>query len=318
MRSKLPGIVLAPLAVLLLFAGVAVASSSRSSSFPHYKSDGYRPQLLDADALPYTGSLLDLEDPARPVDADGVQLYDRDGERFFHPVGMAQYGLAAVHGYQETGNPEYLRRAEANASKLIEEGVRARGAMYFPYRFDFRLHGDDDDVMSAPWYSAMAQGQALSLFVRLLEVTGEERWREAADDAFLTFTLARETAAGEEPWTVFVDESRYLWLEEYAKDPPMRVLNGHIFAIYGLYDYHRLTGDHRAAELFDGAVTTIRHYADDFRVPGDVSFYCLRVRAQSEKYHRTHVGQLDTLSALTGDAFFAEVTDAYARDVSAR
>lgn len=223
---------------------------------PSYKSDGYRPQLVGADALPYTGSLLDLEDPDRPVDTDGVQIYRRDGERFFHPVGMAQYGLAAVHGYQETGNSEYLRRAEANASKLIEEGVEARGAMYFPYRFDFRLHGDDGDVMTAPWYSAMAQGQALSFFVRLLEVTGDERWREAANDAFTTFTLPREAAGDEEPWTVFVDESRYLWLEEYAKDPPMRVLNGHIFAIYGLYDYHRLTGDHRAAELFDGAVTT--------------------------------------------------------------
>jgi hypothetical protein len=40
------------------------------------------------------------------------------------------------------------------------------------------------ELLAPPWYSMMAQGQALSLFCRLSQLPGEERWLAAADATF--------------------------------------------------------------------------------------------------------------------------------------
>lgn len=310
--------VYALVASMCMFALVAIAPVPERALPTDYKRHGYELRALAEEELPYNSSEpLDLDDPARPVDAAGVQVYERDGERHFHPVGMAQYGLAALNGHRVTGNPEYLRRAEANAQGLLDHAERARGGVYFPYTFDFELFGDEDDTIRAPWWSAMAQGQALSLFTRLHATTGEQRWMDAAQLTFTTFLRPR---SAHRPWIMHVDRSRYLWLEEYAGNTaPLLVFNGHVFAIWGLYDYWRASGDDRAVPLMDGAITTIRAYADDFRVPGDVSFYSLRVRepyAQSEKYHRIHARQLAQLATLTDELWFQRMSERFHADFS--
>lgn len=302
---------------LLTFGLVAVAPVPERG-VPDYKRHGYELFEVPEDELAYNSSdPLDLDDPARPVDAVGVQLYERDGERQFHPVGMAQYGLAALNGHRVTDDAEYLRRAEANAQALLDHAKSARGGVYFPYTFDFELLGDEADTIRAPWWSAMAQGQALSLFTRLHGTTGEQRWLEAARLTFNTFLRPR---SAHRPWVIHVDRSRYLWLEEYAGNTaPLMVFNGHVFAIWGLYDYWQATGDDRAVPLMDGAITTIRAYATYFRVPGDVSFYSLRVRepySQNEKYHRIHARQLSELGRLTGDAWFERMSEWFYADFS--
>ena len=60
------------------------------------------------------------------------------------------------------------------------------------------------------------------------------------------------------PWTLFVDRHGYLWFEEYAGDTkPLLVLNGHMFAIFGVWDYYQLTQSAKAKRLFDGGVTLL-------------------------------------------------------------
>ncbi|NJP32587.1 D-glucuronyl C5-epimerase family protein [Micromonospora thermarum] len=74
-----------------------------------------------------------------------------------------------------------------------------------------------------------------------------------------------------------MDEEGFLWLEEYPVTPGVtgeRVLNGHIFALYGVYDYWRLTADSRAVAIFDGAASTLRHHVPaSFRAPEWISRY---------------------------------------------
>ena len=69
--------------------------------------------------------------------------------------------------------------------------------------------------MPAPWYSAMAQGEALSLFSRLWAVTKEPAWRQAAEQTLTSLSLG--PAAGQ-PWCSHVDEAGHLWLDEYPRD----------------------------------------------------------------------------------------------------
>jgi hypothetical protein len=155
--------------------------------------------------------------------------------------------------------------------------------------------------MRAPWYSALAQGTALTLFVRLFAVTGEQRWLMDADSTVATFVKRRSRTR---PWIVFTSrwhKRPYLWLEEAPKNPPLQVLNGHLHALFGVWKYALATGNAAAMHVFDGAATTIRHEVQRFRVPGGISFYTLRVRVQYSSYHCIHVWQLELLARMTGD-----------------
>jgi hypothetical protein len=247
-----------------------------------------------------------------PADAQGVPQYERKGRTYLHPVSAAQQGLRQLATYVETGDEVFLRRARTIADALLDAGVAFDGALWFPYEFDFALHGKPDDTLQAPWYSGMAQGQVLSLVSRIHEITGEAAYLDAARDVFESLVqLGRRS----DPWVTWV-EDRYLWIEEYPDDPPDHTLNGFVFAIYGIYDFYAITGDVGAERLYQAGLTTLEAHLPEFRNPGGVSHYCLAHGTLSEKYHEIHIEQLRMLSRMTGDPSFAEVADQFEADHS--
>ena len=275
-----------------------------------YTSSPVTPDFYASD----TRTLVDLDDPA--VDDDGALISQMTHDRGpgYHPVALAQYGLASLGSFRLTGNPEYLRRAEATAHKLLDGATPAAdGSLWFAYPFDYSLHGDENMTLSAPWHSGMAQGQGLSLFVRLAETTSDPAWARAADQTFLTFQPREQGSMDpESPWFAHVDSGGCLWFEEYVGSvEPTQVVNGHIYAMYGVADYVRLTQDTTAADLFDGAATTVVQNFSSYRAPGAVSFYCASpyckdVGWQPGSYHRGVVKQLETLSLMTSDRAFLD------------
>lgn len=118
------------------------------------------------------------------------------------------------------------------------------------------------------------------------------------------------------PWIVDLIEDKYLWFEEYARDngPSDRAFNGHIFAVYGLYDYWLLTGDRRAQTLADGGLTSVIGLLDQWRFPGGQSFYCLTHRERTASYHATHSRQLGVLYNLTAHPIWLALQDIFMDD----
>jgi D-glucuronyl C5-epimerase C-terminus len=241
------------------------------------------------------------------TDSSGVRMFVLAGNPtvYNHPVGQANLALAFLDNYRRTGNTTYLRRAEANAQRLIDRRVESRGAWYFPYDFDFAVHGDATQTLKAPWYSGMAQGLALSTFTRLFQVTKDPAWKAAAD---ATFTSLDTGPVSGEPFGSWVSSAGDLWLEEYPRTPVAnseRVLNGHIYAAFGVYDYAQLTGSARAKRLYDGALTTVTRYLlSDFRTPQWASLYSLRHRLPTTSYHQKHVVQMLHLQHQTGRSVY--------------
>jgi hypothetical protein len=270
-----------------------------------YRIDGYRPKPVPDDELPGYQNYVTPLKGSQLVDAHGVALTLFHGRKVYHPLVIARYGVTLLQSYRITQNPAFLDRAKVNATFLINTAISRDGAIYFPYPFTYRLFGNPSDLMHRPWYSAMAEGAALTLFVRLLGLTGDQEWRTAADSTFATFVKRRSSRR---PWTVFVarhDGRRYLWFEEYPKKPPTTPLNGDLYAFFGVWEYARAIGSAAAVHVFDGGATTIRHEVQRFRVPGKISYYSLRVHAQYAHYHCTHVWQLKLLARMTADPWFA-------------
>ncbi|MEU4479676.1 D-glucuronyl C5-epimerase family protein [Micromonospora sp. NPDC023966] len=292
-----------------LLAGVApmLAACNRSDGDLEFKRDGYQLHGVSAEALPSKE-----EEPAPLVDAgqhddQGVRMFKKDDKLWDHPVAQAQWALRNLTSWEATNDRRYLDRAIANAQRNLDRRVESRGAWWYPYEFDLtRCKGRP--VIKATWYSGMSQGQLLSVFVRLFEETGDAKWKEAADKTFLSLTLPPDEKA---PWAVWTDPDGYLWLEEYPESDALRgerVMNGHIFSMFGVYDYWRITKDSRAVTIFDGAASTVRRYLPSkIRVEDWASRYSIKCTHNHVKYHQVHTRQTLSLYGVTHAPAFAEL-----------
>lgn len=281
-----------------------------------YNKQSFVPRQVTDAQLPYNSTAVHGWDLDVPRDAAGVRMALINGRLYDHPVAQAQDALAALSDYRLTGEARYLTRAAADADRLIARRVVSDDGWYYPYPFDFELHGDSGDIMRAPWFSGMAQGQALSVFVRLYQVTAEAKWLAAADGTYNTFLNA---PARDRPYTVHIDSANYLWFEEYPRWPTTAsdlTLNGHVFAIWGLFDYQRLTGDPTAVDLWNGGSTHTRWYVQrDFRNLRYISHYCLQhPEALSNLYHQIHIRQMLQMHSQTSDAGWSRIADALRAD----
>ena len=242
------------------------------------------------------------------ADSSGVRMFLIAGDptQYNHPVGQASLAMAYLDHYRLTGSSTYLRRAVANAQRLVDRRVESRGGWYYPYDFDFAVHGDTSQAMTAPWYSGMAQGMALSAFTRLYQATKNPAWLAAAD---ATYASLDSSPVEGEPFGSWVSATGDLWLELYPRWPvetSERVLNGHIYAAFGVYDYAQLTGSPEAIRLYDGALTTVGTYLmSQFRTPRWASLYSLAHRLPTTTYHQKVVLQLLDLQHQTGNPIYA-------------
>jgi len=283
-----------------------------------YNTGTYDIRMLSQAELPYfSGKSEVVDNDPMGRDAEGYPMHLYKGKAYYHPVALASYGLSHLNDYRLTSEAKHLNEAVLCADILLQEAHTSMGSLFFPYKFDFKLHGFEGELQQAPWYSGMAQGQVLSLYCRLYEITQNEKYLQVAHQVFSSFGLAHLNPDDPDsrPWVTCVDHNGYLWFEEYPRNPPAYTLNGKIFSIYGFYDYYRLTKDELALKMLQAAILTIEHNVHRFRKPGDASHYCLRhPTAKSHFYHHLHVDQLEMLYSMTGEPYFNETAKVFLSD----
>lgn len=284
-------------------AGAAATATVNPLGFS-FRADPFGVRALNVEDRPlYSATKISLNDTGTH-DSTGVRMYLLNGVMYDHPVAQAQYALQLLNNYRSNGNPDYLARAELQAHRLIDRRVVSRNAWYYPYPFNA---DSGANLLTAPWYSAMAQGLALAVFVWLSEMKGDAIYAQAATMTFNSFTNNRVSSG---PWTVWVDGGGYLWLEEYPRAIPDQTINGSLFASFGLYEYFRWSGEPAAKKLMQGAYTTLRHYLPTIST-GWISYYCLSHRNRNAFYHLVVTSQLNKIYAITAHTDFADWTERF-------
>jgi heparosan-N-sulfate-glucuronate 5-epimerase len=233
---------------------------------------------------------------AGPFDAEGIPLLDYRGRLGpqYNPIAIAQYGLARWNRFCQTGSNE----DRAVALRMGEWLVRQQEEGVWWHRFDW----DYFRPLRAPWRSGLAQGQGLSLLARLYAHTGEARFSDAAEAAW-----RRLAAPVEKGGCVFVETDGTRWIEEYITDPPTHILNGMIWALWGVWDWHRVRPTPELRQLWEEGVGTLRRNLPRYDL-GYWSCYDLAPlpipNPASPFYHRLHIVQGLVLARLSGDPFF--------------
>jgi D-glucuronyl C5-epimerase C-terminus len=227
-------------------------------------------------------------------DRAGLPLQrSRDGKGFVHNYTMmCGFALAHWERYLESGNPALKAKFLAVAQYILESAERrANGSLLL--RVERPGKGHIGEV------SSMCQGEAISVFCRAWLATGDASFLEAAVGCLGSFEVP-------------VDRGGVLgniscigapWYEEYPTGSLNHVLNGMIFALWGLRDLVEVAGEQRAKRMFETGVESVVRALPLF----DNGFWSWYWVAESDPpyiasmmYHSLHVCQLLSLAAQTG------------------
>ena len=253
--------------------------------------------MLFAEKVDYRGA----------YDANGIPQLDYHGHigLQYNPIAIAQYGLGNYNLWQRSGGDpnrkeKFFRVADWLCSSLEHN---SQGLAVWNHHFNWEYR----DTLKAPWYSALAQGQGISVLVRAYKESNDPKYLEAARAAFVSFE--KPIAEG---GVAFTDESGDLWFEEYIVSPPTHILNGFIWALWGVYDYSLATKEQAPRDLFDRGVRTLILNLERY----DLGFWSLYEQSgtrlpmvASTFYHRLHIVQLRIMHRLTNEQEFAHVAE---------
>lgn len=277
-------------------------------------NDQFEPGQLGQYYMPF----LVKADYAGHYDEQGIPMLDYHGAvgLQYNPIAIAQYGLGNYNAFCRTGDDARRRKFLKVADWLVDNlEQNPHGEWVWNHHFDWEYR----DTLKAPWYSALAQGQGVSLLVRAHKETGHTHYLDSADKAFASFL--KVTGDG---GVTYVDDQGLTWFEETIVNPPTHILNGFLWASWGIYDYSLHTGQQEAQKLFDEAVRTLCAALPRF----DIGFWSLYEQSgtrmnmlASPFYHSLHIVQLRVMHRLTAKPVFAQFAarwDSYRRNFAKR
>ncbi len=230
------------------------------------------------------GYPIDFREKAQAPEWPPAFLTASGSHRF---LGVAQWGLGVFERHL-AGDPGAWLDAVLEAGEYLLERQERSGAQEGSWLEPSELL--HTYRVSAPWPSAMAQGECASLLVRLHLETGRGDFAEAAQRALLPLALPSSQGG------VQARLHGRPFPEEYPTDPPSFVLNGAIFAIWGLHDVWLGLDDGDAGRQFAEATDTLAENLRDWDL-GYWSRYDLYphkglTNVANFNYHRLHIDQL--------------------------
>ncbi|HLV88186.1 MAG TPA: D-glucuronyl C5-epimerase family protein [Candidatus Sulfotelmatobacter sp.] len=273
------------------------------------------PRLTTTELGEYYMPFTEKADYAGPYDSSGVPQLDYRGAigRQYNPIAIAQYGLGNYNLFRLTNDTERRRKFLLVADWLVSSLEKnPHGVEVWNHQFDWEYR----DTLKAPWYSALAQGQGISVLVRAHQQSRDAKYLEVARRALDAFYKPIQAGG-----VAYTDDRGDLWFEEYIVSPPTHILNGFIWAVWGVYDYFLATQETPARDLFSRAVQTLLRNLDRY----DLGFWSLYEQSgtrlpmvASSFYHKLHIVQLRMMHRLTAEDSFARVADRWERYTHSR
>ena len=242
-----------------------------------------------------------------PINRTYIDVTDK--EYVYFPISIGQMGLSIFYTYLKTKSDHdksrFLKFAEWFYNNVeITDNLGAR------WLTDVALPQYQNP---GPWQSAFSQARGISILLRAYQITEQKDYKILAEKALIPFTKPVEEGGV----TVFTEWGPFY--EEYTATVPTLVLNGMIFALFGIYDFVRVFPDNSLArDIFNRGIQTVKNILPEYNL-GYWSRYNL-CRAEfypdidpaTIQYQRLHVAQLNILYQITAENIFSEYADRFA------
>lgn len=240
-------------------------------------------------------------------DKNGIPMVLYSGKYYYNPVTMAQFALSSFAEFYrgEKSSAEFLRTTDKILSYMGSDGA-------LRYEFEW-YNGNTGEKYKKGWTSSMAQGQALSCFVRAYEITKDPKYIEGGNRA-LKFLMLEKEKGGVRTNLRDLDPAlrEKIFYEEYVSTPNSYTLNGYIYTLLGLYDWAILTADYpdkvgsnNAEWGFLQGVDSLQYVIHLYDVGGftnyDLGYMNFDVGPKLlPGYHAIHIKLLHALHSITG------------------
>ncbi len=216
------------------------------------------------------------------VDEKGLPLLPTSSGAVHFPTVLFQKGLGHWDRWLQSGrrDPHHLN----SFLKIVDWAIDSQdehGGWPLPQL---------ENGMLCP-YSAMTQGEAISLLCRAYSLGNRNDCLQAANPA-VSLTLRSLSDKGTARYN---GEDEDLVLEEFPLEPPRTVLNGWIFSLYGLYDFCLAQSELQTHSALQGTLRSLVRALPSYDA-GYWSYYDSAAAIASPFYHRLHIAQLQALA----------------------
>lgn len=236
------------------------------------------------------------------LDPEGIPMSLLGGNRHaYFPIAIFQYGLANYDLWLLEGKSSCYHAFEKLAQWALAH-QRADGSW------------DCFGPIGSSKYtvSAMGQGEGAALLLRAFRETQNTLYLQAARQA-IDFMLRPIEQGG----TAFYRPDGSIVLEEYPGPDRSTVLNGWIFAFFGLYDLCKTIHENVYQERLERTVDALADLLSSYDM-GYWSRYDLSGKVASPAYHSLHIALLQVMAEITGRQVFAAYGRRWQKDEESR
>ncbi len=230
----------------------------------------------------------------RSFDNDGVHLTNAKK----HPVNACHYALFCYDEFKRTGEASYKEGFMAQVKYLMDSDsyyIIDENSIAYPY--DITFHD-----LKPPWYSALAQSEAISVLIRYYALTGDKDALPIIVSLKNFMVHPQEGNCG----TKSITPEGNVWYEEYPNSKQERqVLNGFLLATVSLYEYSQLfPTDTASYRMYTDAIQTIKDSFKFYDTGSWLKYNRGDGRQVANGYMKWQVLEMQLLYEITGDIYF--------------
>lgn len=280
---------------VLLFILYEKISYIPASKFNH--KINLNTQLLNHYYVDFGGKYLNSSNKDI-LDKNGIPLYRVKGNYYYNPIRVIQYALGAYEYYLSTKDIG-AQNIFLMCVDWLCDNLRKR-ERFFYWEYPFENTKFPGGLYRVPYFSAMAQGQGASVLIRALLITKDEKYLQLTQKAIepIFFDIS------EGGISIVKDNNKFIFPEEYPTNPPSYILNGAIYAYWGVYDFYLVSGDQDIGRFHEIIVESLLYMIEKYDT-GFWSLYSLWPgNLASPHYHSEHITQLKVLYLITGNKKF--------------
>ncbi len=245
-----------------------------------------------------------------PRDENGVMLTGPEGH--YHAIRISQFALH-LHERWCVKNDEAAREDFLKQAIWLRDNQETQPiAGMYRFNFPWPKYG-----ARAGWVSAMAQGEAISTLLRAEHVSPGKGFADAAWRAAEPFRY--DIPSGGVVWR----NGSNIFFEEVANVNAPHILNGCIFALWGLWELWVSSPQAWQGELVERCVETLRRWLPLYDT-GWWTLYSLmrnptgRSHLATLKYHAFHIAQMKILGAMFDEPDFTKAADRWTSYIDER
>jgi hypothetical protein len=242
-------------------------------------------------------------------DKEGITMYiGEDGKMYYSSIELIQYAMASYQAFLKTQDEYWLNECITHTEKYLSFATKYKKANFTVLNsYPISLYGIYDQ-----WPSALSLGVALSLLCRLYLRFDDRRHLDAAILLFENFRLdVNEGGVLRKVNSIHVRNNLHI-LEEYPSMEISGVLNGHITALWGLFDlgkHHKESKDF-FIELSNELSENLFLWDNPKWSNYDIAYLCSKKKNKASiHYHMLHIQQLFVMYKITSNSVFAAAAE---------